>query len=513
MELIKKLADNIKKNRRDILFFLFFSLLNTFFLYQMSVLLSLPRNSTFYIILIISFILELCACLAIKKMKQKAWPTEKIFLILSLIVGTFYVFALPIGRAPDEGSHFFRAYELSNGHLVSDVTETGAIGSDEPSDIMFVQEFTGKHVSYSELASYFNLYPDETNQSFIINTAYNYNIFSYFPQVTGLWIGKILHLPLIATTYLAKLLNLIVCILILYFSIKYIPILKNILFLLTFLPITMQAMASFSPDGLVIATATALISFVLYSIYTLKKPLSKKHFVFMFIVCLFLSMSKIAYAPLCLLLFAIPKERFGTTKKKILSIIGIGSIIFFILILWLILAPSMQSVSDSSAQISTILHRPFKFLFILLNSLSVNMNLYLSGLFGAFLEWFNITLSPLYLIPSFVIFVVLCRDYCQKITVTKSFKYLSILVSFAIILITFTTMFIQWTKTGEGVIDGVQGRYFLPIFLLIPIFFLNVSPKPKLKQSLIKAPQSYYLYAFLIFESVYAISALICNHL
>lgn len=512
MEIIKNLVNFVKKNHRSIIFFLFFSLLNAFFLYQNFNLFAHPHDSVFYIILAISFILEFCACFAIKKMKQKSWPIEKIFLVLGLFIGAFYVFALPIGRVPDEGSHFYRAYELSNGHFVSEVSDSGTIGSQESSDINFVQEFTKKQVSYADVANYFNLYPDETNQSFVINSAYNYNIFSYLPQVTGLWLGKLFHLPLIATTYLAKLLNLIVCILILYFSLKYIPILKNILFLLAFLPISMQAMASFSPDGLVIATATALISFVLYSIYTFKKPFSKKHFLFMFIVCLFLSMSKIAYAPLCLLLFAIPKERFKTTKHKYLSIIGMGSVIFLLLVLWLILAPSMQSVSDSSAQISTILHQPIKYLAILVNSLSTNFNLYLFGLFGAYLEWFSITLSPLYIIPSFIIFIVLCRDYCQKITITKSFKYLAAFVSFAIIFITFTTMFIQWTKTGETVIDGVQGRYFLPLFLLIPVLFLPIG-KPTLKKSLAKFSPNYYLYAFLMFESIYALSALICSHL
>ena len=274
----------------------------------------------------------------------------------------------------------------------------------------------------------------------------------------------------------------------------------------------MQAMASFSPDGLVIATATALISFVLYSIYTFKKPFSKKHFLFMFIVCLFLSMSKIAYAPLCLLLFAIPKEHFKTTKHKYLSIIGMGCIIFLLLVLWLILAPSTQSVSDSSAQISTILHQPIKYLAILVNSLSTNFNLYLFGLFGAHLEWFSITLSPLYIMPSFIVFIVLCRDYCQKITITKSFKYLAAFVSFIIVLITFTTMFIHWTKTGETVIDGVQGRYFLPLFLLIPILFLPIA-KSTSKKALAKLSPNYYLYAFLMFESFYALSALICYHL
>lgn len=531
MEIAVKAKTAVKQNIRPIILFLGLTLFNLFFLCWNYSSRSLPFNHTFMFMMLISFLIEFFSCFLIFKAKQKKWAIEKIFLILGLIIGITYVFVLPVGRAPDEESHFFRAYELSNGHLVSDVTTEGSIGSLESSDIEIIREFKENNVTYSELLGYSNLYPNEEDQSFVTTSAYSYNIFSYLPQVVGIWIGRILHLPLIATLYLAKLFNLLACLAILYYSIKYLPFLKDIAFMLVFLPITMQAMTSFSPDGLVIATATALISFVLYSNYSLDKLFSKKHYALMFIICLFLSMSKIAYAPLCLLLFAIPKERFGNVKKKYISIISMGAIIFAILLLWLILAPSVQSISDSSVQISTILGNPFRYLAIVLHSLSTNANLYLSGFFGGYLEWFNVVLSPLYIFATFTIFIILCHDAYHKYTITKSFKIIAIIVSLTLIMITFTTMFIQWTKVGETVIDGVQGRYFLPIMLLIPIWFLpttqkapsnattkeksssSVITKKPQKQTVLTLSQNYYLYAFLIFESVYAITAIACTHI
>lgn len=530
MEVAVKAKTVIKQNIRPIILFLGLTLFNLFFLCWNYSSRSLPLNQTFVFMVLISFLIEFFSCFLIFKAKQKKWAIEKIFLILGLIIGIAYVFVLPVGRAPDEESHFFRAYELSNGHLVSDVTAEGSIGSLESSDIEIIREFKENNVTYSELLGYSNLYPNEEDQSFVTTSAYSYNIFSYPPQVVGIWTGRTLHLPLIATLYLAKLFNLLACLAILYYSIKYLPFLKDIAFMLVFLPITMQAMTSFSPDGLVIATATALISFVLYSNYSLDKLFSKKHYALMFVICLFLSMSKIAYAPLCLLLFAIPKERFGEVKRKYISIISMGAIIFAILLLWLILAPSVQSVSDSSAQISTILGNPFRYLAIVLHSLSTNANLYLSGFFGGYLEWFNVVLSPLYIFATFTIFIILCRDAYHKYTITRIFKIISIVVSLALVMITFTTMFIQWTKVGETIIDGVQGRYFLPIMLLIPIWFLPTTKNPQTnsakaksstpstsknskKQPLLALSQNYYLYAFLVFESVYAISAIACTHI
>lgn len=522
----------LHNNYKYLLLFISLSLLNIFLLCRNFSSHSLSFNYTFIFMLVSSFFIEFLSCFIIHKAKQKKWNIEKFFLILGLIIGTIYVFVLPIGRAPDEESHFFRAYELSLGHFVSDVTAEGSIGSMESSDIEFVREFKENNVTYSELLNYSNLYPNDDNQSFVITSAYNYNIFSYLPQVIGIWVGRIiLHLPLIATIYLAKLFNLLACLTIFYYSIKHLPFLKEVAFLLVFLPITMQAMTSFSPDGLVIASATALISFVLFSNYSLSNLFVKKQYILMFIICLFLSMSKIAYAPLCLLLFAIPKERFGSIKKKYISIISMGMVIFAILLVWLIIAPSMQSVSDSSVQLSTILNNPFKYLAIIIHSISTNASLYLSGFFGGYLEWFNVVLSPLYVFTTFIIFIVICRDIYQRYTITKAFKTIAIIVSASLIIITFTTMFVQWTKVGETVIDGVQGRYFLPIMLLIPIWFLPISktsystptagtksPVPSINKKLQKQvlpilSQNYYLYAFLVFENVYAITAIACSHL
>ncbi len=460
-----------------------------------------------------SILLEIFLCVIIFISKQKAWKIEKVFLLFGLVIGIVYVFAIPVGRAPDEVSHFTRVYELSNGHFISDIDDNGTIGSVEASNIELIRDFKENNVTYADIFENLDLYPDESNQTFIETSAYSYSIVSYFPHVIGMSLGKLLHLPLLATIYFAKIFNLVACIAILYFSIKYIPFLKNFLFLVAFFPITMQAMSSLSPDGLLIATSFALISFVLYLIYGTKELFSKKHFLLMFTICFFSSMCKIAYAPLCLLLFAIPKERFGSAKKKIAIIIGTGAIIFTFLLVWLLVAPSLQNQTNQAAQIGLILSNPLKYSAIILNSINTNIYMYLSNFLGGYLEWFNVLLSPLYIISAFTIFVLLyTKEKQQKTTVTKSLKYLAVAIFTIITILIFTTMFITWTKAGELVIDGVQGRYFLPLTLLIPIIFLPTEESPK-KVTKITPSQNYYLYGFIVFESIYAITAIACTHL
>ena len=94
-------------------------------------------------------------------------------------------------------------------------------------------------------------------------------------------------------------------------------------------------------------------------------------------------------------------------------------------------------------------------------------------------------------------------------------------------------MYIQWTKVDSTLIEGVQGRYFLPLILLVPLLFVQTtqkSPKKskstsaksskakssKLEQLVSKLPttlENRYMYIFLAFESIYALTAIVCFHI
>ena len=509
----------IKKNYKLLILFFSLTLLNIFFLCWSFASNDLAiKSSTFIIMLLSSVFLEIILCIIIFIAKYKSWKIEKIFLILGLIIGVFYVFALPIGRAPDEESHFFRIYEITQGQIFSSASENGIDhGSVQASNIEIVRDYKENNVKYTDIVNSLSIYPNDDNQSFIKNSASSYSPINYAPHIAGMTLGKVLHLPIFITAYLAKLFNCIICILILYFCIKYIPFLKEFIFLIAFLPITMQAMTSLSADGFITVIAIALVSFILYATYSLKTKFTKKHFIILFALCLILSLSKIVYALLCLLLFTIPKARFGTNKRKLITIFSIGAICFVFLIIWFLLSSTtLNSATDFTNQ-DTLINNPLLFLSILIKSISTNFVIYLTGVFGGYLEWFNIVLSPLYLFPSLVIFILLCQKVRTTFFINKDIRILSIIIFLIITLATFTAMFISWTKPGETTIDGVQGRYFLPILLLIPLAFISskqskdktlTKPKPTLTFK-----QNYYLYGFYIFESIYAITSIACSHL
>ena len=507
-----KIKTFFKSYYKYIIFALCLLILNIFFLGWNFKTNSLTFGKVFIFMLIGSIILEITLCIILFIAKNKSWRIEKIFLILGLIIGIIYVFALPISRAPDEESHFFRIYEITTGHIISDTAEDGIVrGSVQASNIEIVRDFKENNVKYIDVINNLANQADDSNKSFIRTSASSYNPIIYSPQILGMSIGEALHLPFLVNAYIAKLFNLLICILILYFSIKHIPFLKEFIFFIAFLPITMQAMSSLSADGFITVTAIALISFVLYSIYGTKKPFTKKHYLIMLCLCLVLSLSKIIYAFLCFLLFAIPKERFKNQKTKFILIFTIGGICATILLIWLYFSSPLNNNIDPTNQ-RLLFSNPLKYVAIFIHSLSTNFYLYLNGTLGGHLEWFNITLSPLYIFPSAIVFALLCKRAREIYSVTKSMRIISTSVFIIIFLLSFVAMFTQWTKPNEIIIDGVQGRYFLPILLLVPIIFISTR-KTNQSKKISNLQQNYYLYGFFIFESVYAITAIACTHL
>ena len=431
--------------------------------------------------------------------RKNKWKIEKVYLFVALVLGIFYIAALPIGATPDETGHFMRSYELAEGRIIP---ESGTIT---------VPENIKNVVGLYDEDAYINI---KNNASIVAssdyysseNTISGYAPINYIPQIVGIWIGKILHLPLIPMMYLARLLNMIFCVVIIYFCIKYIPILKKMVFLIGMFPMTMQLFASVAADGSIICAGIALVTYVLYTRKTMKRKLKFWDFLLLLVLCLMLTMTKPIYALLCPIVFWIPKERFKSIKHKIWSILILGGVTLGLVIIKMISAPlvvDLYGAAESQKQV--ILHNPLYVLWISLKGAILLPEGYIYGLTGRLLEWFSIDIYMPYIITIFIIFVLLCAELKEK--VTKSMKIFAILSFVAIILLTFMTEFVIWSPPGSENIEGVQSRYFLPILLLIP---LSLMPIRNIKKT--ELVRLRYLYPIMTLINVYAITIIICNH-
>lgn len=468
-------------------------------------------DSWFFAIVILIFLalsIGTGAILLIAKKKQ--WKIEKVFLIIGSVLGLAYTFIIPIGRVPDEPAHLWRVYGITEGCIIYPKDEDGKASCKMPENVHIGNTYEKN--GYLEVVE--NL-SDTASENYVAvsGPADSYSPINYIPQVIGVMIGKIFRMPMVAIVYLGRICNLAFCVAIIYLSLKYIPFGKKALFMIACLPVTMQAFASVSADGTIICASIALISFVLYQAYG--KPKKEKfawwHYAMILALCVAITATKPVYAPICLLLFWIPKECFGGQKQKIIKILATGAATLALMILWFVLAANLQAGNggDAGGQISFILSQPTKFLSILFNNLISRPAYYLNMTFGRNLEWLDINLNSLYIAVMIAVFMVLCIEERYEAKMQKSLKIFLPIAIGGILVMIFTWFYIQWSTVGSTVIEGVQGRYFLPFLLLVPLCFIPIE-KRKPDVALIN---KYALYALIILVNIHGLLTVLSAHL
>ncbi len=403
---------------------------------------------------------------------------EKVFLLLFIAAGTLYFIALPLFRGPDEESHFLRAFEISMGRLVSDGVLPAGLSSGRGG---------GSSTLRFMLDSFAQSYNSAAEQSYsYLNTAL-YSPVNYLPQAAGMFIARLFTKNIWVIGYAAKAANFISTGAILYFAIKYIPIGKNILLAVSLLPMSLQNSVVITADGLAYASAAALVSFVLYLRYESNKPLTKKQRVLLFLIPFVLSMCKIVYLPLCLLLFLIPKERFNSKKDYLLSVAAVGGMIIITNLAWLLIAaPVLETPyaagADSPAQLAYLIGSPLSFLWACVKTVIINGSAYFDWMLGSMLGWLNAGI-PWLAVDAFALCLIFAVFFDRGLSKEKRRVPVFLLTgcSILVVALTFMSLYIQFTEYKSGLVSGFQGRYLLPVLtpLLLSLTAIHPNEKPE----------------------------------
>lgn len=415
-----------------------------------------------------------------KKPWYKKLTIEKWFLILAIPLGILYMLLIPVGDGPDEPSHFLRANEASKGVVMMPYNEDkGGAG-------VYVDQETYEAAvdidhSYSDVLRHLgHVATDEQDVYYNISNISVYSFICYLPQAVGMAIGNLLHLPILVIAYLGRLTNFIFWLVVLYLCIKHTPVLKKVIFLVSLLPITMQQATSLSPDASTYAVAVGLFCFVMYQMQS-KEKMGRKDYVIMTLLTLVMGANKYVYLPLCLLLFLIPKERFGNKRKKYIYIGAMAAIVVVMNIVWFLLTANFFQEPEgvnSGEQLQVLMSNPLRYIWVLINTVLHQGDFLVNSMFGRYLERFNINLSFVPVLILIIVFSVMCYKY-RKAVVRPATKYLPMFIVAIVTIMSATVMFLKWTPVGQSYIEGLQGRYFLPILYMVPLLLMKTDKKAK----------------------------------
>ncbi len=429
--------------------------------------------------LILSFLI---ICIAIIMIvfndKKKKVSYEKMYLIFALVLGSMYLVFSPVFSQSDESFHFIRAFQVSKGHFISPVNVNNEAVDFLPESIFkTLYDDDDRYPEYKKYSDYLterkiNLDKENVVESSI--RASNYIFINYLPHAIGIKIAYIFNLSPYYLGLFGRITNMLICIFICYLAIKITPFYKRTFTFFMLTPTVLAYMSSLSADGIVNSMSLLFIAYILKLCYE-KNKLTLKNYIILLLIILFVSTCKVCYLPLIGLVLLIPCKCFKSNKNKYLSVIGL--IGFGLLCSYISIKIGKIDVADSMVVIP-LKDKIIYFVKAVLFSTPNNMMNYISNIFAGNYLYQN-TLKPYEFISiSYLIclYQVIINDN-NKVELNDIKKYMIVAIMIVVYLLISYALYFGNTTIGNYEIIGIQGRYFIPIVLLIPLLFSKTAKK------------------------------------
>lgn len=471
----------------------------------------------------------------------------KIYPFVMLIFGLGYMYVFPAMSAPDEIAHFISAYKISNkmlgkqatvkdGHVIIraqdlwiedvDGEYTFDKGKSEEEKVLIPEEGShGKIISSKlEETSYKVFYgkgDSRSNNIYISFSGQNYEKAQslhapvntipsvYFLPATGITVARIMGLNSIYLVLFGRMANLILFILFGTLGIYFLPKFKEFIFLVSLLPTTIELAASYSYDAVMISSMIFFVSYVFFLAHE-KKEFDIKDLVIVSLIAGLVLPCKMVYFPMLLMLFSIPLYKFKF-RGKVDSKIKKENIAFFltsavvVLLSWVFAmylvnrstvvgystsnTSSLEWAGEESYTIGYLLHNKLKAVKLFYNTLLLQLEYYHKTMFGAYLghadDVVGIPYIGFLLLNIGMIFSVFGEAKEKQLLVKE--RVLTGISIFFVIFLVLLSMLIAWTPISSEFIEGVSGRYFIPVLLPLLMICRNnkIAIKDETKRNII----------------------------
>lgn len=410
---------------------------------------------------------------ALHAARLKEWPMERLFLLAYVPISIAMMCLLPIGRVPDEPAHLQRVYAIATGHFLP-----GDNTVEMPVELVRWGEQDPTVYSLSKmLADAAGKPSGERVTSGLGENTGIYPINSYFPQALGLAIARLFTSNWVIQLYAARLGGWLATLILLYYAIRIAPAGKEMIALAALFPMCIQESVSASADGLTFGVAALITAFAFWSC---EKPrFTGKTYAVLGLLAVCVATFKVMYFPLLALLLAIPYACFGSKgqKRRALAVTFLAA--FGVLGGWGLLCGAVYGGQSSSQtavnvlpQIEYVLQNPLRLLSVLARTCKTFSRDYIQQIIGISLSWFNIPISERVVQGVAIVWIwaFVMQAACKRRPDSSSVAVMQGVClggSLLSLLVIFLFLYVWWTPYGGDIVQGIQGRYFLP--LLYPL--------------------------------------------
>ncbi len=419
-----------------------------------------------------------------KKFKRNR--EANLFLMIVFCVGIVMACINPPFYECDGGLHYEWAMDVSYGNVLSPLANLSGHNKDvvtvpeNYSDIKYrlVKPDTGEggeYIRYLKTVK-FSSETREKERDWIFTSLF------YYPQALGLFLGRLFHVSVYWGVVLSRIMNLFAFLALVYTAIVITPVFKNIMAVAAMFPLAVYQAASLSPDSMLNGCCFLFTALCFSYAYRERDHLGRKAALGLGVLLGIISLHKYVYACLGLLVFLIPRKKFGTRKDywKCFAIACIPLVICAVLGMRnatdTISVGQSFGVVDGMTQTQFLMEHP-RFIFKLLyRTLRYKFNDYMLWLNT--LGSLDCMLGPMvHLVPGLAVFVASLDQNDVSANIRRRDKYLGLFVFLLISVGIVMGLYIgdgRANPVGSDVVQGVQGRYFIPV---IPVFLAAICPK------------------------------------
>lgn len=455
-----------------------------------------------------------------KQEQIKSLRLEWIYPAAGLLLGLLYLFVLPPLSAPDEISHYVSAYQLSSRMLgqpandrygrvllrpqdawVEDLEGIREYEADEDGNLQVTKESAEDNVKLGEVldeSMYQTLWelgisgqymPERLDAmgGALVSSQYPPVVttpLAYVPAAVGISIARLSGMATVPLLYLGRLFNLLFFVGMTWLAMKRLPFGKEVLFGVALLPMTLHLSASFSYDVMILGCMFCFTAVCLDLTYR-KEHVDWKDVAVLMLLMAVSGPCKMVYAVMMGLCLLIPVRKFGGWGKWLLAALAVGgawAVSMYLVNSQIIVSYAtetenyVQWAGEPGYSLTLLLHQPLRLVRMFYQTILWQAEHYHLTMIGAYLGNLDKVLDVPYLVVALFTFGLLelaFRKPGESLQMSGRQRIWVCVVCAGCAAVTMASMLIAWTPVSSKVINGVQGRYFLPFLPVLLMALKN----------------------------------------
>ena len=448
------------------------------------------KMNKYVCVYIFTFVLLGMICIVFRKILEN--KVEYLFAIFCMGLGTLIILIQPPQfMSWDEHIHYYNTLGIfqDKGEVLT---------AAEAYMYLHPEEMSGAPtLSKEEKAmqiDYLNTLNQEVSTQIGNGGYFNYSKIGYIHTAVIEKLAIVMNIPFYDQILIGKFTNLLLYCILLFMTIKVLPIYKRSAMIIGLLPTPMVLATSYSYDVMVIGMIFLATALVIREFYNVNERVKWKNLICIIVMYTLGCCSKAIYIPLILSVIFLPQKKFkNKAQKRVVCAIILTACILLMLSVVLpttggeMAADDRGGNTDVAKQLALIFRYPLGYAKILWDNVYRTFCDYILGQ-ASLANMAYMGIHKFATVISVLVFGVIftepreIMDKNQKQSLNV-YKIVNLILISGVVCLIWTALYLSFTEIGQTIIGGVQGRYYLPMAITGAILLYTDKIQTKFKRT------------------------------